>query len=140
MISGSIVTILILSAGSLWCFTSSLKHSKDGDKEGAVRVEKVEENVNESGSLDDQIYGGRNCDVRLGERERNMIRDIIMGVDERQGEYCEEIITSTNINLKVTGQDGNEAHFRVKQSTQMAKLKKSYCERVRVPVNSMFAY
>jgi small ubiquitin-related modifier len=34
------------------------------------------------------------------------------------------------IKLKVVGQDSNEIHFRVKQTTQMGKLKKSYSERV----------
>ena len=39
--------------------------------------------------------------------------------------------------LKVVGQDSNEIHFRVKQTTQMGKLKKSYSERVGVPVTSL---
>ena len=30
----------------------------------------------------------------------------------------------------MVGQDSNEIHFRVKQTTQMGKLKKSYSERV----------
>ena len=34
-------------------------------------------------------------------------------------------------------QDSNEIHFRVKQTTQMGKLKKSYSERVGVPVTSL---
>ena len=34
------------------------------------------------------------------------------------------------IKLKVVGQDSNEIHFRVKQTTQMGKLKKSYSEKV----------
>merc|ERR1712146_215120 len=38
------------------------------------------------------------------------------------------------IKLKVVGQDSNEIHFRVKQTTQMGKLKKSYAERVGVPI------
>ena len=41
------------------------------------------------------------------------------------------------IKLKVVGQDSNEIHFRVKMSTSMAKLKKSYAERVGVPVSSL---
>merc|ERR1711860_366213 len=41
------------------------------------------------------------------------------------------------IKLKVVGQDSNEIHFRVKMSTQMGKLKKSYSERVGVPVSSL---
>lgn len=32
--------------------------------------------------------------------------------------------------MKVVGQDSNEIHFRVKMTTQMGKLKKSYSERV----------
>ena len=39
------------------------------------------------------------------------------------------------IKLKVVGQDSNEIHFRVKQTTQMGKLKKSYSERVGVFLN-----
>ena len=38
---------------------------------------------------------------------------------------------------QVVGQDSNEIHFRVKQTTQMGKLKKSYSERVGVPVTSL---
>lgn len=45
--------------------------------------------------------------------------------------------SSEYIKLKVVGQDGNEIHFRVKMTTQMGKLKKSYSERVAVSVNSL---
>merc|ERR1712080_201965 len=41
------------------------------------------------------------------------------------------------IKLKVVGQDSNEIYFRVKQTTQMGKLKKSYSERVGVPQTSL---
>ena len=41
------------------------------------------------------------------------------------------------IKLKVVGQDSNEIHFRVKFSTNMGKLKKSYAERVGVAVSSL---
>lgn len=44
---------------------------------------------------------------------------------------------SEYIKLKVVGQDSNEIHFRVKMTTQMGKLKKSYSERVGVPVASL---
>ena len=45
------------------------------------------------------------------------------------------------IKLKLVDQHSNEIHFRVKQSIQMAKLKKSYSERVGVPVTSIrFAF
>ena len=35
---------------------------------------------------------------------------------------------------QVVGQDSNEIHFRVKQTTQMGKLKKSYSERVGINI------
>jgi len=38
--------------------------------------------------------------------------------------------------LKVAGQDSNEVHFWVKQTTKMGKLKNSYSERVGVPAAS----
>ena len=41
------------------------------------------------------------------------------------------------INLKVVGQDYREFYFRVKQTTQMSKLKKSYSECVGIPVYSL---
>ena len=41
------------------------------------------------------------------------------------------------IKLKVVGQDSNEIHFRVKMSTNMGKLKKSYAERVSVLESSL---
>ena len=45
------------------------------------------------------------------------------------------------IKLKVVGQDSIEIHFRVRQTWQMEKLKKSYSERVGVPVTSLrFAF
>jgi small ubiquitin-related modifier len=43
---------------------------------------------------------------------------------------AEEKADTEYIKLKVVGQDSNEIHFRVKQTTQMGKLKKSYSERV----------
>ena len=41
------------------------------------------------------------------------------------------------IKLKVVGQDSNEIHFRVKMTTAMGKLKKSYSERVGAPIASL---
>lgn len=40
-------------------------------------------------------------------------------------------------NSDLSHQDSNEIHFRVKMTTQMGKLKKSYSERVGVPVASL---
>jgi len=50
------------------------------------------------------------------------------GADEAETEY---------IKLKVVEQDSNEIHFRVKMTTQMGKLKKSYSERVGAPIASL---
>ena len=41
------------------------------------------------------------------------------------------------IKIKVVGQDTNELHFRVKKSTAFAKLKKSYSDRIGVPLTSL---
>ena len=41
------------------------------------------------------------------------------------------------IKQKVVGQDSHEIQFRDKMSTNMGKLKKSYAERVGVPVSSL---
>ena len=41
------------------------------------------------------------------------------------------------IKLKVVSQDSNEIRFRVKQTKQMGKLKKSYSKRVGVPLTSI---
>ncbi|KAJ8024602.1 Small ubiquitin-related modifier 1 [Holothuria leucospilota] len=40
------------------------------------------------------------------------------------------------IKLKVKAQDQTEVHFRVKMTTQMKKLKESYCQKMGVPVSS----
>lgn len=50
------------------------------------------------------------------------------GAGEAPGEY---------IKLKVVSQDSSEIHFRVKYTTPMSKIKKSYSERVGVPVTSL---
>merc|ERR1711922_75798 len=42
-----------------------------------------------------------------------------------------------HVELKEVGQDSNEIHFRVKTTTAMGKLKKSYSVRVGVPVSSL---
>ena len=44
------------------------------------------------------------------------------------------------IKLKVIGQDSNEIHFLVKMSTNLGKLKKSYAEKVGVPVSSLMFF
>jgi len=41
------------------------------------------------------------------------------------------------IKLKVVGQDNSELHFKVKMTTQMGKLKKTYSERQDIPVHSL---
>ncbi|KAH9521455.1 Small ubiquitin- modifier 1 [Dermatophagoides farinae] len=41
------------------------------------------------------------------------------------------------IKIKVVGQDTTELHFRVKKTTSFSKLKKSYSDRVGVPLSSL---
>ena len=45
--------------------------------------------------------------------------------------------TEPIITVKVIGQDSNGLNFRVKMSTNMGMLKKSYAERFGVPVSSL---
>ena len=45
--------------------------------------------------------------------------------------------TEPIITVKVIGQDSNGFNFRVYISTKMGKLKRSYAERVGVPVSSL---
>jgi len=37
--------------------------------------------------------------------------------------------SSDHINLKVSGQDGAEVHFKIKRTTQLKKLMDAYCQR-----------
>merc|ERR1711890_162910 len=61
----------------------------------------------------------------------------LQGIFNKMGDNAEASGETEYIKLKVVGQDSNEIHFRVKMTTQMGKLKKSYSERVGVPVSSL---
>ena len=63
--------------------------------------------------------------------------DVIEVYQEQTGGVAEEGDKTEYIKLKVVGQDSNEIHFRVKFSTNMGKLKKSYAERTGVAVSSL---
>ena len=62
--------------------------------------------------------------------------DVIEVYQEQTGGRVDDAETEY-IKLKVVGQDSNEIHFRVKMTTAMFKLKKSYFERVGVPIPSL---
>ena len=62
--------------------------------------------------------------------------DVIEVYQEQTGGDVDEGETKY-IKLKVVGQDSNEIHFRVKMTTAMGKLKKSYSERVGAPIASL---
>ena len=63
--------------------------------------------------------------------------DIIEVYQELTKGAAEEGEKTECIKLKVIGQDSNEIHFLVKMSTNLGKLKKSYAEKVGVPVSSL---
>jgi len=44
---------------------------------------------------------------------------------------------SEYIKLKVIGQDSNEIHFKVKMTTQLGKLKRSYADRLGISAASL---
>merc|ERR1712142_320378 len=60
--------------------------------------------------------------------EGDIMGDADGGGDKAASEY---------IRLKVVGQDNSEIHFKVKFSTPMGKLKKSYSERQGVPITTL---
>ena len=67
-----------------------------------------------------------------------MEQDDIIEVYQEQAEGAAEEGEKTEcIKLKVVGEDYDEIHFLVKMSTNMGKLKKSYAEKVGVPVSSL---
>jgi small ubiquitin-related modifier len=81
---------------------------------------------------------------RIGDDERPMTlemeQDAVIEVFLKQtggAEHLAENGKDEHIKLKVLGQDGNEIHFKVKKTTAMGKLKKSYAERVGVPVTNL---
>ncbi|KAL2472932.1 Small ubiquitin-related modifier 1 [Forsythia ovata] len=45
--------------------------------------------------------------------------------------------SSSHINVKVKGQDGNEVFFRIKKSSQLKKLMTTYCDRQSVDLNAI---
>ena len=60
-----------------------------------------------------------------------------MQVTDKEQEVTKQDARSIkHIKLRVVGQDGNEFHFRIKQTTQMGKLKKSYSKRVGVSIGN----
>ena len=65
------------------------------------------------------------------EMEQDDVIEVYQEQTGGQGEQTESK-EAEYIKLKVVGQDSNEIHFRVKMSTNMGKLKKSYAERVGV--------
>ena len=76
--------------------------------------------------------------LALHDRDRQLLpRLLLLRVTPPSADMSENKDETEYIKLKVVGQDSNEIHFRVKMSTQMGKLKKSYAERVGVPISSL---
>ena len=82
--------------------------------------------------------GGGSWEEMLDSRNspKSSTDDIIEVYQEKSGGMADEGETDY-IKLKVIDQDSNEIHFRVKMTTQMGKLKKSYSERVGTPIESL---
>ncbi len=49
----------------------------------------------------------------------------------------EEVKNETSLNIKVASQDGEEMHFKIKETTTLDRLMTAYCERKGVPPDSM---
>ena len=87
-----------------------------------------------SGSSLTSVYQKHNVECRgkwnvfvMADRSNSMH---LCGWQESKPAAAGDDANSEYIKLKVVGQDANEIHFRVKMTTSMAKLKRSYSERV----------
>ena len=69
--------------------------------------------------------------------DKSLNRKLIYEFINKNNARSVALAVTEYIKLKVVGQDSSEIHFRVKMTTQMGKLKKSYSERVGVPVSSL---
>ncbi|CAH6778205.1 small ubiquitin-related modifier 5 [Phodopus roborovskii] len=58
-------------------------------------------------------------------------------MSDREAKPSSEILEDKVITVKVIAQDGSEIHFKVRMTTQLKKLKESYCQRQGVPSNSL---
>jgi small ubiquitin-related modifier len=84
------------------------------------------------------LFNGHHISDDESPEALKMMQDDIIEVYEEQTEGAAKESEKTEcIKLKVIGQDSNEIHFLVKMSTNMGKLKKSYAEKVGVPVSSL---
>ena len=85
------------------------------------------------------VFDGQRINDDETLKDIEMEQDNVIEVyQEQTGGVAEEgDKTLDYIKLKVVGQDSNEIHFRVKFSTNMGKLKKSYAERTGVAVSSL---
>ena len=84
------------------------------------------------------LFDGRRINDEETPKALEMEQDDVIEVyQEQTGGVAEEGDKTDYIKLKVVGQDSNEIHFRVKFSTNMGKLKKSYAERTGVAVSSL---
>jgi len=63
-----------------------------------------------------------------------MEQDDVIEVYQEQIGVGAEAVKTQHIKLKVVGQDSNAIHLRVRMTTKMGKLKKSYSKRVVAPI------
>ncbi|EGW08345.1 Small ubiquitin-related modifier 1 [Cricetulus griseus] len=66
--------------------------------------------------------------------------DPLVAVSNEEAKPSSEVLEDKKeevIKIKVIAQDGNEIHFKVKMTTQLKKLKETYCQRQGVPSNSL---
>ena len=92
------------------------------------------------------LFNGRRINDNESPKALKMEHDDVIEVYQEQtegedsankGDRVYSEYETEDIKLKVVGQDSKEIHFSVKMSTPMGKLKKSYAERVGVPISSL---
>ena len=81
-------------------------------------------------------------EYEIAERQKlKKLEELQSVIEESRKNQNQSVIknaeTEAIITVKVVGQDSNGLNFRVKMSTNMGMLKKSYAERFGIPVSSL---
>ena len=85
------------------------------------------------------MYKVSKTERTLRQKEKEELQYVIKESlkNQNQSFVIKNAETEPIITVKVVGQDSNGLNFRVKMSTNMGMLKKSYAERFGVPVSSL---
>ena len=130
----------------IWKQYIPLEYTKDDedDNDNKISEDDKEKVVTSNKDYDDKISEDKNENIsECGDNIAPKLGGILFHTLGKQNETDENqaIAASENsedyIKIKVVGQDSNEINFKVKQTTQMVKLKISYSQEVGVSMNTL---